>query len=114
MVYYLEPRHDAWKDSYDAWKLRSPDDEYPEEECFHEDYEANSEGRATCCRCGESWWLTDEQIRAERANNEAYDKMMRREERREWWRERWHRLVSLVCFWRRWRKKPELDDEIPF
>lgn len=101
---------DSWKDGYDAWKLRSPDDEYPDEECFHEDYEADVNGRASCCRCSHVWWLTSEEIERERQLHAAYDRMMRRAERREWIEGWVHRLA----FWRRWRKPSPIDDEIPF
>lgn len=102
---------DSWKDGYDAWKLRSPYDDEPEEECYHEHYEADINGRATCDRCSHTWWLTDEEIERERELVVAYDAMMRREE----WRQ-WREWISRLAFWRRWRKpKPALiDDEIPF
>jgi len=102
---------DSWKDGYDAWKLASPDDEY-EDECYHEDYEADINGRASCCRCGHVWYLTDAEILAEREHQAAYDQMCRREERLEKWRQvrEWFR-----SFLPRRRKQPALiDDEIPF
>lgn len=94
---------------YDDWKLR---DDTPEEECWHEEYEADINGRATCDRCGHRWWLTAEEIRWEREREAAYDKMMRKEEWR-CWRQEW---INRLAFWRRWRKrKPmSIDDEIPF
>lgn len=101
---------DSWKDSYDSWKLASPDDEY-EEECLHEDYEADINGRATCCRCSYVWWLTDEEIEHERELHVAYDDMMLREERRERIRRILHKVTWM---WRRWRKPTPIDDEIPF
>ncbi len=100
---------DSWKDSYDSWKLASPDDEF-EEECFHEDYEADVNGRATCCRCSHTWWLTSEEIERERQLHAAYDRMMRRKE----WRERIARIIDTLAFWRRWRKPAPIDDDIPF
>ena len=100
---------DSWKDSYDSWKLASPDDEY-EEECLHEDYEADINGRASCCRCSHSWWMTDDEIEHEREIHAAYDRMMSREERRE----RIRQLIRPLAFWRRWRKPAPIDDEIPF
>lgn len=102
-------QNDSWKDSYDAWKLMSPDDERPEE-CCHEDYEADINGRATCCRCGECWYLTSEEIERERRLSTAYDAMVRREERREWI----NRWISRLAFWRRWRKHEGVTDDLPF
>lgn len=98
--------------TYDQWKCDPGYDDPPEEECFHEEYEADWEGRATCDRCGHSWSLTLEQIAAGRAHSAAYDAYCRAEERREWVRG-W---VNRLAFWRRWRKpRPALiDDEIPF
>lgn len=81
-----------------------------DEECYHEDYEADINGRATCCRCGEVFYLTRAEIEAERRQNAAYERYCRREERRE----RIERAVSLLAFWRRWRKPAPIDDEIPF
>jgi cytochrome P450 len=103
---------DSWKDGYDAWKLASPDDDLPEEECFHEDYEADINARAICCNCGHVWWMTADEIAAERAHVAAYDEAMRREERRERWRElrRWFRSFLP----KRRRQRFNLDDEIPF
>lgn len=97
---------------YDAWKTRSPYDDEPEEECWHEEYDADWEGRATCGRCGHTWWLTSEEIAADRAHSEAYDQMCRREERRERWRQVRDWFRSFLP--RRKRQPPILDDEIPF
>lgn len=43
------------------------DDYYVEDEpCGHEDYDVDLlAGRACCYRCGEAWWLSDEQLRKE-------------------------------------------------
>lgn len=103
---------DSWKDGYDAWKLASPEDYEPEEECFHEDYESSWEGRATCDRCGHSWWLSSTEMEWDRQASEAFDAYCRREERREKIAE-W---VNWLTFWRRWRgRKPAMvDDECPF
>jgi hypothetical protein len=104
---------------YDEWKLRSPYDDEPEEECFHEDYEADINGRASCCRCDHVWYLTDEEILAERAHQAAYDEMCRREERRERWRRltapfRWTWYRALMPLSPRAAIKSLHDDEIPF
>lgn len=104
---------DSWRDSYDEWKLRSPYDDEPEEECWHEEYEIDWEGYANCQRCGHMWSATPEQIKAERLAVEAYDEHCRREERRE----RLERRFGWLRFWRRWKRKPrpaEIDDGIPF
>lgn len=101
--------NDSWRDSYDAWKLRSPYDER-DDECFHEDYEVHINGRATCCRCGEGWYLTAEEIQYERERVIGYDKMYRRWEREQ----RWQQFVSKIAFWRRWQKAASVDDDIPF
>lgn len=100
---------ESWRDSYDNWKLASPDDYYAEE-CLHEEYEADINGRATCNSCGEHWYLTQWDIERERELNVAFDLAMRREERRR----RIADLASRLAFWRRWRKPPPIDDEIPF
>lgn len=100
---------DSWKDGYDAWRLASPD-EYPEEECFHEDYEADINGRAHCGRCQHSWWLSPAEIEAERERVAAYDELMRKEERRLWWLDLRHKLTRFF-----WRPKPApIDDDVPF
>lgn len=98
--------------TYDQWKCDSGYDDPPEEECFHEEYEADWEGLATCERCGHSWFLTPEQIAADRANSIAYDAYCRAEERRERWRQvrAWFR-----SFLPKRKRQPALiDDEIPF
>lgn len=106
---------DSWKDGYDAWKLASPDDER-DEECWHEEYEADLLGRARCGQCGHSWWLTDQEIAAERANVKAYDDLCREWEREQRIRE-WRDWITAP--WRRlrnwWRGAGYVtDDEIPF
>lgn len=97
---------------YDAWKLRSPYDDEPEEECFHEEHEITWEGRAECQRCGHSWWATDAEIKANKDAAASYDAYVRREMRRE----RLERWFGWLAFWRRWRRRKPLvlDDEIPF
>lgn len=114
---------DRWKDSYDAWKLASPDDYYdddPDEElCDHDDYDADFNGRATCYRCGHSWYLTAEQIAAEHERQAAYDEHCQKQARRERWRAltapfrwAWYRVLDRVAS--RLAIKSLHDDEIPF
>jgi hypothetical protein len=96
--------------TYDQWKCDSGYDDPPEEECFHEEYVTDWEGRATCERCGRSWWLTYEEVAAERDRSAAYDRYCRREERLEKWRQvrAWFRSFLP-------RRKPApIDDDIPF
>jgi hypothetical protein len=101
---------DSWRDGYDEWKLRSPYDDEPEDECIHEEREISWEGFATCGRCGHTWWASAAELETERLLNEDYDKHCRREERCE----RVRQLVGRLAFWRRWRKPQPNDDEIPF
>ena len=93
---------DRWKDSYVYDEQDDP--------CEHESYEVNSEGRATCDRCGACWWQTFEQMEAQRAADKMYDEYCRKEEARK----RREVLMDRVLFWRRWRKPKAVDDNIPF
>jgi hypothetical protein len=110
---------DSWRDSYDAWKLASPDDEREPEECYHEEFEIDWEGRSHCDRCGEAWWASADEIRFQREQQAEYDAWCRRQERREFWRRftrpiRWpiYRLLERV--WPRKACSVLLDEEIPF
>jgi hypothetical protein len=112
-------RSDAWKDGYDAWKLASPDDEFPEEECRHEEFEINWEGRATCDRCGEHWWASQDEIAEQRERIREYDRWCIRQERREFLRRltapiRWPIYRLLERIWPRKSCAVLTDDEIPF
>lgn len=41
-------------------------DDRDDDPCDHDDYDADLlAGRACCYRCGEAWWLTDDQLRRE-------------------------------------------------
>lgn len=104
--------NDAWRDSYDAWKLASPYDEY-EPDCDHMDYEVDWEGRATC-DCGATWWLTaeeyDRHLEVETKWAANYDRMQRREHGLFWRALRW--LRSLIP--RRRTFAANVDDDIPF
>lgn len=98
--------------TYDQWKCDPGYDDEAEEECWHEDYDSDWEGFATCARCGHMWEMTADEHRHEREASAAFDAYCRREERRE----RWDNFVGALCFWRRWRKRKPLvlDDECPF
>lgn len=113
---------DSWRDSYDAWKLASPDDDC-DDECYHEDFEIDLEGRAYCNSCDHRWWASEADVLSFRCANEAYDEHCRRAERRERWAELW-RKFTLIFRWpifrllgRIWPRKACAvlrDDEIPF
>lgn len=89
---------DSWRDGYDAWKLRSPDDDGPEPECLHEEYEIDMEGRAHCEMCGEKWWATGDEIAGQRERQIEHDAWCRKQERREFWRR-----LTYPIRWRLWR-----------
>ena len=119
---------DNWRDSYDAWKLASPDDDR-EDECLHEAFEIDFQGRAHCSDCLASWWPTADEERWFREANEHYDAYCRKQERVERRRELWLRSTRWIRWpvgrlldrilpakwWRymdrNWRA---VDDEIPF
>lgn len=106
---------DSWRDGYDAWKLASPDDDYDEPECDHEDFDIDIlDGRARCNRCSESWHATEDEIRAQIEHMARYAEYEEREERRQWWRDLWDRIKSPFQRLRPVKRGPILDDDIPF
>lgn len=101
--YYQEPYGIP---GYDEWKLRSPYDDYEEpEECRHEEYEIDWEGRAECQSCGDHWWPKAEEVRTYRSAQLRLEQWERRE--RSWYMRAWRWLTV-----RRQRIVP--DDDIPF
>lgn len=103
--------------SYDAWKTRSPDDDYPER-CDHEGFEINWMGMARC-DCGHCWNPSDDDIADFRERNEIYDRICRQQEFRErWfgWFDRLHSRIRVRIFvWRQgWKPQRNVDDDIPF
>lgn len=107
---------DSWKDSYDAWKLASPDDD---DECDHDDYDVDIlDGRCRCA-CGYSWYATNEQVLAESERQREYSEWEERTSRREFWRRltypiRWLIHLLLEKVWSRKSHVVITDDEIPF
>ena len=111
---------DSWKDSYDAWKLRSPYDDGPDEpECYHEEFEIDFDGRARCNCCGETWMASADEIAFQREELAEYDAWSIRKERREFLRRltypiRWPIFRLLERVWPRKSYSVLLDEEIPF
>lgn len=114
-----DPHDELWShDDYPPGYADDDDDDPDPETCDHEEHEVDIiTGRATCWRCGESWFQTDEEIAAEIERITAYDHWQRQQER-PWYRFReW--IGALVGAWRarlrrmRRRTVPD-DDEIPF
>ena len=116
--------------TYDQWKTRDPNDrayydDYEEyepdfERCDHDDYDADIlTGRATCYRCGHSWYQTTEEINAAIERQREYSEWEERENRREFWRKltlpvRWPIFRLLERVWPRKSLSVLTDDEIPF
>lgn len=110
---------DSWRDSYDEWKLRSPYDDAPEEECHHEIFEIDMEGRAHCDACSATWWALPIEIDRQSEQQAEYDTWCRQQERREFWRLltlpiRWPIFRLLERIWPRKASKVLDDSEIPF
>lgn len=98
---------DSWKDTYDAWKLASPYDDYdedPRDDCGHEEFDVDWNGRAHCTRCGDHWDATESEIAAERRAEIAWLR------EHSWWMRSWRWVKDRLT------PKPKLviDDDIPF
>lgn len=103
---------DSWKDSYDSWKLASPDDDR-DDYCDHDDYDVDIlEGRAHCNHCPESWYVSEKEVLRQIEHEAAYQDMCERENRRQWWRDLWASIRSIIP--RRKRIANITDDDIPF
>ena len=118
---------DSWRDGYDAWKLRSPYDDWDdgeeydaERDCEHEDYDIDiCTGRASCNCCSHHWYMSSEEIDAECERQARYQDDMERENRRQWWRDKTYpvRMFFFRVLERVWPRKACSvlhDDEIPF
>lgn len=83
------------------------------EDCSHEEFDINWEGRAYCFRCQESWWASREQIEAQQRHEAEYAQWIEDQER-PWTRfKQW--LRSWWDFLPRFRLKPlASEDDIPF
>ena len=56
-------------------------EDYDEDFCDHDEYDADIlSGRAQCYRCGEAWWLSDEQLRLEIRHASEYFECVAAEE----------------------------------
>lgn len=108
---------ESWRDSYDEWKLRSPDDDEPE--CDHDDYDVDIlDGRCRCL-CGHSWYASSKEIEAEIERQREYSEWEECENRRQWWRDKtlpirmfFFRMLERI--WPRRALNVLHDDEIPF
>ena len=83
--------------TYDQWKCHDPNEPYgdydedydPERDCEHEHYEIDiCTGRAECDYCPHSWYMTSKEIDAEIDRQARYQEDMKRENRRQWWRDK--------------------------
>lgn len=96
--------------TYDQWKCTDPREFEPEpEECPHEGSHVDWQGQAHCDRCGATWWASQEETAAYQNLVREHDVWCRRMEFRDRWFGWWDRL--------RWpwpRRKPLLDDDLPF
>lgn len=105
--------------TYDQWKCTDPRDYEPEEECYHENFEIDMEGRAHCNFCSESWRASVREIEEQRAIEAEFNAWCRKQERREFWRKltlpiRWPIFRLLELIWPRRSLIVLTDDEIPF
>jgi hypothetical protein len=103
--------------TYDQWKTQSGYDE--REECEHEVFEIDMEGRAHCDACSATWWASKIEIDHQREQQAEYDTWCRQQERREFWRTltlpiRWPIFRLLEKVWPRKSLSVLTDDEIPF
>ena len=115
---------DSWRDSYDEWKLRSPDDEYgyyDDDPCDHEDYETDIlNGRCWCHKCDEVWYATAEEISRQIQHEAEYHEWECKQQRHEFWRKltlpiRWPIFRLLERIWPRKASRILADnDDIPF
>lgn len=89
-----------------------PDDDRPEDECEHLDYEANVLTGEAICACGHRWLQTAAEIAEQRENQAAYDEMCAEWERED--RKPINRLRRFVGRVRNACRRPIQTDEIPF
>jgi hypothetical protein len=112
---------DSWRDSYDSWKLASPDDYCDDPDpCDHEDYEINIvDGRCWCHKCGEVWHASKEEISLQIQHEAEYHEWERTQQRREFWLKltrpiRWPIFRLMERIWPRHATRVLDDGEIPF
>jgi hypothetical protein len=104
------PANDPYEfEEYEDW-----DDDQRQDDCDHNDYEADIlTGEATCWRCGFRWMQSSEEIAAECQRIAEYQEYCERDERRAKWRQvsAWfHNLIPA----RRRRIRQVNDEDIPF
>jgi hypothetical protein len=89
------------------------DDDEPEDDCCHEEYEADIlTGIACCTSCGERWMQSPEECQRERERQAEYDKMCL-----EWEAEQARDFDPAACSRAMIGEHPQpppADDELPF
>ena len=83
-----------------------------DDDCGHEDADLDIlEGRFQCS-CGYRWWASEVDVLREIEHQRAYAEYEERENRRQWWRDIWALVKSMLP-----HRRPEMpvdDDQIPF
>lgn len=92
------------------------DDDECDDHCNHDDYDVDIlEGRARCHRCGESWYVTEDEVLRQIDHEVAYAAWEESENRRQWWRDLYYKLTVWLRPYRKWRaRRSGFDDGIPF
>lgn len=90
-----------------------------EDECEHEAYQIDWQGRAHCDRCEESWWASAAEVESFHECMRLAEAFGRRQARRERWKKltfviRWPLYRLLQKLWPRKSCTVLHDDEIPF
>lgn len=69
--------------TYDQWKCTDPNDngyDDREDNCNHEEFSIDWEGRASCDYCLAHWWATSEEIEAQQQHEREYAEWQRHQE----------------------------------
>lgn len=113
--------------TYDQWKCTDPNDtgyDDREDNCNHEEFSIDWEGRASCDYCLAHWWASTDEIEAQRQHEQEYAEWQERQHRIEFLK-RWFLDPTFALRWRLqdwlsrhwpWRKPKVISDhdDIPF